>query len=119
MIGIGVNLRLPAGLPEEVRATSSAIGGPGVAVDANEVLAALLGDLLATLDTFATQGFAAIRSEWLARHAYQNVPVRLSSDFGPPSEGICRGVDTDGALLLEVDRRVERILSGEVSLRPV
>lgn len=118
VIGIGVNLRLPAGMPEDVRAASAAIGETGAAVDVNDVLAALLGDLLATLDTFAAKGFAAIRAEWLARHAYQDVPVRLSSDFGPASEGICRGVDTDGALLLEIDRRVERILSGEVSLRP-
>ncbi len=118
IIGIGVNLRIPAGMPEDVRATSAAIGAPGVAVDANQVLAALLGELLVTLDSFAAGGFAAIRADWLARHAFQDTLVRLSTDFAPPIEGICRGVDTDGALLLEVDARVERILSGEVSLRP-
>ena len=118
IIGIGINLRLPAGLPEDVSANSAAIGATGAPVDVNEVLAALLGELLATLDTFAAGGFAAIRTEWTARHAFQDSLVRLSSDFGPPREGICRGVDTDGALLLEVDGRVERILSGEVSLRP-
>ncbi len=119
IIGIGINLRLPQGMPEDVRAASAAIGAPGAAVDANEVLAAMLGELLATLDTFATGGFAAIRAEWMTRHAFQDARVRLSTDFAPPSEGICRGVDTDGALLLETDGRVERILSGEVSLRPV
>ena len=62
--------------------------------------------------------FAAIRPRWLAHHAHQDARVTLSSDFGPPREGICRGVDSDGALLLDVDGRVERILSGEVSLRP-
>ncbi len=54
----------------------------------------------------------------MARHAFQDARVRLSSDFGPHVEGICRGVDPDGALLLEVDGRIERILSGEISLRP-
>lgn len=117
VIGIGVNLRIPVGMPEDVRSASAAIGAPDEALDANQVLAALLGALLATLDTFAAGGFAAIRGEWLARHAFQDAPVRLSSDFAPPVEGVCRGVDTDGALLLEVDGRVERILSGEVSLR--
>lgn len=119
VIGIGINLRLPQGMPEDVRAASAAIGAPGAAVDANEVLAAMLGELLTTLEGFAAGGFAAIRAEWLARHAFQDTPVRLSSDFAPPIEGICRGVDADGALLLEVDARVERVLSGEVSLRPV
>jgi BirA family biotin operon repressor/biotin-[acetyl-CoA-carboxylase] ligase len=118
VIGIGINLRLPAGMPEEVRAASTALDANGAAPDANELYAALLAELLSTLDTFATAGFAAIRPEWMTRHAFQDARIRLSTDFGPPSEGICRGVDTDGALLLEIDGRIERILSGEVSLRP-
>ncbi len=118
VIGIGINLRLPAGMPEEVRAASTALDANGAAPDANDLYAALLAELLSTLDTFATAGFAAIRPEWMARHAFQDARIRLSTDFGPPSEGICRGVDTDGALLLEIDGRIERILSGEVSLRP-
>ena len=75
-------------------------------------------DLVAPLEAFATGGFAAIRAEWLARHAYQDARVSLSTDFAAPREGTCRGVDSDGALLLEIDGRVERVLSGEVSLRP-
>ena len=118
VIGIGINLRLPAGMPEEVRAASTALNANGAAPDANELYAVLLAELLSTLDTFATTGFASIRPEWMARHAFQDARIRLSTDFGPPSEGICRGVDTDGALLLEIDGRIERILSGEVSLRP-
>jgi BirA family biotin operon repressor/biotin-[acetyl-CoA-carboxylase] ligase len=105
-------------MPEEVRAASTALDANGAAPDANELYAALLAELLSTLDTFATAGFAAIRPEWMTRHAFQDARIRLSTDFGPPSEGICRGVDTDGALLLEIDGRIERILSGEVSLRP-
>lgn len=118
VIGIGINLRLPAAMPEDVRTASAAILAAGDTIDANGLYAALLGELLATLETFAARGFAAIRPEWLAHHAYQDARVTLSSDFGPPRKGICRGVDSDGALLLEVDGRVERILSGEVSLRP-
>lgn len=118
VIGIGINLRLPAGMPDEVRAASAALSAGGAAPDANDLYAALLGELLLTLETFATAGFAAIRPRWLAHHAHQDARVTLSGDFGPPRQGICRGVDTDGALLLDVDGRVERILSGEVSLRP-
>ncbi|MDP2824746.1 MAG: biotin--[acetyl-CoA-carboxylase] ligase [Sulfuritalea sp.] len=121
VIGIGINLQLPAGMPDEVRAVSAAIdanSATGAAADSNALYAALLGELLVTLESFAAGGFAAIRPEWLARHAFQDVPVTLASDFDLPRAGICRGVDTDGALLLEVDGRIERILSGEVSLRP-
>ncbi|TRZ94206.1 MAG: biotin--[acetyl-CoA-carboxylase] ligase [Rhodocyclaceae bacterium] len=118
VIGIGINLRLPSGMPEDVRAASAAIAGNGSAVHENDLFAALLSELLTTLETFTARGFAAIRPEWMARHAFQDVRVMLSTDFGPAVEGICRGADTDGALLLEVDGRIERILSGEVSLRP-
>ena len=123
VIGIGINLQLPPGMPDDVRAASAAIGSmgaidaAGAAADSNVLYAALLGELLATLESFGSGGFAALRAEWLARHAFQDMPVSIASDFGAPVVGICRGVDVDGALLLDVDGRIERILSGEVSLR--
>ncbi|MFN3885145.1 MAG: biotin--[acetyl-CoA-carboxylase] ligase [Rhodocyclaceae bacterium] len=114
VIGIGLNLRLPAALPDELRAHSAALDA---SVDPNTLLAALLVELRATLETFATAGFGALRDAWLARHAYQDAQVRLLSDFAPPRAGICRGVDETGALLLETAGGIERILSGEISLR--
>jgi BirA family transcriptional regulator, biotin operon repressor / biotin---[acetyl-CoA-carboxylase] ligase len=114
VIGIGLNLRLPAALPAEVRDTAAALDLP---VDINGLLATLLVELRTVLETFATTGFAGLRAEWTARHAHQDVPVRLLSDFAPPRDGICRGVDVDGALLLETAGHIDRILSGEISLR--
>lgn len=118
VIGIGINVRLPAAMPEEMRAASASICAAGETADSDELYAALLAELLLALENFARGGFAAIRPQWIARHALQDARVAVSSDFGPPRTGICRGVDLDGALLLEVDGGVERILSGEVSLRP-
>ncbi|MDP1652198.1 MAG: biotin--[acetyl-CoA-carboxylase] ligase [Rhodocyclaceae bacterium] len=115
VIGIGLNLRLPAAMPDELKCQSAALDGD---VDPNRLLAALLVELLAVLETFAAGSFAALREHWTTRHAFENAPVQLLSDFAPPRVGICRGVDVDGALLLEADGRIERILSGEVSLRP-
>jgi len=114
VIGIGLNLRLPAGMPAELRATSAALG---IAGNPNRLLAALLTELRAVLETFAGAGFAPLRAAWMARHAFQDAPVTLLSDFAPPRVGVCRGVDDDGALCFESAGRVERILSGEISLR--
>ena len=116
MIGIGLNLRLAAAMPGELRAASAALDLPNA--DPNALYASLLTRLLERLEQFATGGFAPMRNEWTARHAYQDAAVVLSADFGAPRQGICRGVDADGALLFEVEGRVERVLSGEVSLRP-
>jgi len=117
VIGIGINLHLPAGMPADVRAASAALCADAQVADENALYAALLSELLTTLESFAGAGFAALRPEWIKRHAFQDARVSLASDFGPPRLGICRGVDGDGALLLDVDGQVERILSGEVSLR--
>ena len=116
VIGIGINLHLPAAMPPDLRAASAALELP--ATDESTLYAALLTELLAALEQFAAAGFAALRDEWVARHAFQDAPVLLSADFAVPREGICRGVDTDGALLFETAAGIERVLSGEVSLRP-
>lgn len=113
VIGIGLNLRLPAALPADLRESCTALGPR----DPNALLAAILIELLAVLEVFGAAGFAPLRADWRARHAFEDAPVRLLSDFAPPRTGLCRGVDVDGALLLEVDGRVERVLSGELSLR--
>jgi BirA family biotin operon repressor/biotin-[acetyl-CoA-carboxylase] ligase len=114
VIGIGINRRLPDALPPDVWETAAALGDY---VNINTLLAALLCELHTVLESFAAAGFAAMRADWLAHHAFQGAPVMLLSDFSPPRQGVCRGVDGDGALLLEVDGRIEHILSGEISLR--
>lgn len=116
VIGIGLNLRLPAAMPDELRMQSAALGDD---IDPNRLLAMLLVELLGALETFAGGGFAPLRAAWCARHAFEDAPVRLLSDFAPPRDGLCRGVDVDGALLLEANGRIERILAGEISLRGV
>ena len=116
VIGIGLNLRLPAAMPDDVRAMATALPNE---VSPNDLLADVLKELLGVLERFSFGGFSALREEWLAVHAFQDAPVRLLSDFDPPREGICRGVDGDGALLFESGGMVSRVLSGEVSLRSV
>jgi len=114
VIGIGLNLRLPAVLPDDLRARSAALDYAG---DPGGLLAVILTELLAVLENFARDGFAGLRDAWLARHAFADAPIQLLSDFAAPRAGICRGVAADGALLLEVAGQIERVLSGEVSLR--
>ncbi|MCL2830861.1 MAG: biotin--[acetyl-CoA-carboxylase] ligase [Betaproteobacteria bacterium] len=134
IIGIGLNLDLPpeaAQTPEKDEkgreddntafslapaALSAALPG----IDRHELLARLLAELLRSLESFSSAGFSVLREEWMRRHAWQDRPVAL---FGVRGEvlnaGRCLGVDEGGFLLIESDSGVERILSGDVSLRPV
>jgi BirA family biotin operon repressor/biotin-[acetyl-CoA-carboxylase] ligase len=115
VIGIGLNLRLPAELPDDVRQTATALD---IDIDRNDLMARLLASLYGVLDLFGSGGFAALRDRWSALNAHAGAPVRILSEFAPPLDGRCAGVDADGALLLQTATGVQRILSGDVSLRP-
>ncbi|MBI3525488.1 MAG: biotin--[acetyl-CoA-carboxylase] ligase [Betaproteobacteria bacterium] len=118
VIGVGMNLRLPREMPETLRQTSAALTEAGTALPSPSILLAqLLTALHDVLQSFAAEGFAGQRQAWLLRHAYEGQRVCLLSDFAAPLQGHCRGVDGDGALLLETATGLQRIVSGEVSLR--
>lgn len=118
VVGIGLNLRLGDAL-------LASIDQPAIDLYSitrrNPARNELFGRLLRRLDevcaTFAASGFAALREEWQNHHAYHERPVYLLMPDGSRREGIVRGVDQDGALLLETGQGVSRNLSGEVSLR--
>ncbi len=115
VIGIGLNLHLPVSMPEPIRANAAALGD----CDPNALAALVLAELADVLDGFALGGFAPFRADWQRRDAFSDRPVRLLSEFAPSREGICRGVDDEGALRLEVDGQIQPVISGEVSLRPM
>ncbi len=118
VIGVGMNLRLPREMPEAIRQTAAALSDAGAALPTTSILLAhLLTALHEALHGFAEEGFAGLRQAWLMRHAFEGERVSLLSDFAEPLQGVCRGVDGDGALLLETATGMQRIVSGEVSLR--
>jgi BirA family biotin operon repressor/biotin-[acetyl-CoA-carboxylase] ligase len=116
IIGIGLNLRLPADFPRDVPAAALAEALPELP-SRSRLLARLLLELEAALATFEGAGFGAFREPWTARCAHLNAPVTLAGEAGGV-EGVCRGVDDDGALLLETATGIRRVVSGDVSLRP-
>ena len=118
VIGIGINLRRARDLPDDLQLTAAALADAGLPLPATSaLLARLLTALSVVLTRFGAEGFASAREQWLERHAFQGRAVRLFSDFSEPLEGLCRGVDSDGALLLETAAGVQRIVTGEISLR--
>lgn len=117
VIGIGINLCLPADahIPGQAGVTDLAreLGAPP---ERAAVLGIVLRELHALLELYATAGFGALRGAWQQRNAFAELPVRISGE-GTELTGTCAGVDEDGALLLRTEAGLQRILSGEVSLR--
>ena len=120
VIGIGLNLRLPDNIAadETMALAPTALDRVAAVPPAREaLLAAILTALAAILDRFGEDGFAALRDAWQARNAWQDKPVRLLREGRVEVEGVCRGADADGALLVQTPAGTQRCLSGDLSLR--
>ena len=82
----------------------------------NELLTALLDELLPMMPVFERDGFGPWHSRWSERDAFAGRPVVVHS--GPRQvAGVARGVNDSGALLLAVGDTLQTIHGGEVSLR--
>ena len=49
--------------------------------------------------------------------ALRGKPVTVMSSEATPTKGIARGIDLDGALLVETLQGLQRFISGDVSVR--
>lgn len=115
VIGIGLNLRPPEGdLPQPAAGLTQALSD---LPERHTLLASILIALAEVLEVVTVNGFSPLKNEWQARHAWQNQAVQLLADTGEPLLGCCLGADDDGALRLETNAGVQRIFSGDVSLR--
>jgi BirA family biotin operon repressor/biotin-[acetyl-CoA-carboxylase] ligase len=121
VVGVGINVRLPRAARERLAADGVQavdLASLGTPPSRSELAAVLIVELVQALVEFGARGLAAFADEWAHADALAGRPVRVLQRE-QPIEGIARGVDGDGALLLEIEGRRRRILSGEVSVRPV
>jgi BirA family biotin operon repressor/biotin-[acetyl-CoA-carboxylase] ligase len=120
VIGVGLNLRLPAAARAEIEAGGARVAAVADACSTppsrNRIAGTCLDELLSMLVQFERVGFAAFRDEWAALDALNGRPVYVQMGE-KRAVGIARGADLDGALLLEVDGQLQRFVSGEASLR--
>jgi BirA family biotin operon repressor/biotin-[acetyl-CoA-carboxylase] ligase len=115
ILGIGINLS-PAAYPPEIAARASSIEAElGRAIDGGAVLAEVLAALAGELIPLAQGDASGLLARWrrLAPSA-SGVAVECDTPAGRLS-GVASGIDDDGALLVRVGRRIERIISGEVT----
>ncbi len=122
VIGIGLNARLTAAARRTIAATGVEAADLTEAMATkragrNEVAAAIIDQLITALEAFQQAGLQSFVNEWRDADALHGVTVRVAvGDVVHP--GIARGIDADGALMLETPAGLLRFISGEVSLRP-
>ena len=126
VIGIGMNLALPQEILQRIDQPVSDLSRLTDSLpDRNLLLATILRELAAVLREFSTGGFASLREEWKTHHLFQNRPAQLLLPDEKIVEGIVRGVNQDGALLVEIasdehgQTEIRAYHAGEISLRGV
>jgi BirA family transcriptional regulator, biotin operon repressor / biotin---[acetyl-CoA-carboxylase] ligase len=116
VIGIGINLALD-------EAMAARIGQPVAnlaqlaAVDREHLLAALASRLSEAMMQFEQHGLQAFVERWNALHAHAGQAVLIVDQGSVVHEGIARGIDWIGRLLLDTDGGRVAVMAGDVSLR--
>ena len=115
VVGFGVNcVSHPEGLA--YRATDLAEAGDP-APDASALLSELALEMARQLETWRQgNGFSAIRERWLARAGGLGERIVVSAPRGAPLEGVFRGLDPAGRLLLQTATGDVAIDAGDVFL---
>jgi BirA family biotin operon repressor/biotin-[acetyl-CoA-carboxylase] ligase len=115
VLGLGINLTVPAFPPDVPGVSLDRIAGAAFGWDA--VAGALLPELGRRLEQVETGGIVSLRGDWTARAAGLGGPVRAQVGRSTV-KGIALGIDDDGALLVRTREAIVRLVAGEVHLIP-
>jgi BirA family biotin operon repressor/biotin-[acetyl-CoA-carboxylase] ligase len=117
IIGVGLNVAFPEqeiDLIDQPWIDIATIAGQRIS--RNSLTAKLLCELFEVLCAYEQQGWARFIEEWRRYGLLHGETVRLSLSNGGSIIGKTQGIDSEGALLVCVNGRIERYWSGEVSL---
>ena len=115
VIGIGINVRLSDDARDLIeRPTADLESAGGRELSRNVLAATLLHCVVQDLVRFEKSGFAEFRMNWSELDALADKPVRLEL-AGRIVEGVARGVDGHGALVIEHGNRLETFMAGHLS----
>jgi BirA family biotin operon repressor/biotin-[acetyl-CoA-carboxylase] ligase len=116
VIGAGVNLAMRNAQAGDINQGWINLQEAGVRIDRNILAARLITELRSALHCFEQEGLTPFLARWEVLDNFINRPVKLI--IGEKEIfGISRGIDSQGALLLEQDGVVKPWVGGEISLR--
>ena len=114
--GAGINLMMRRVESDVVNQGWISLQEAGISIDRNTLAACLIKELRAGFKLFENEGLAPYLTRWEKLDNFINRPVKLI--IGDKEIfGISRGIDAQGAFLLEQDGVVKPWIGGEISLR--
>ncbi|MFC0227710.1 bifunctional biotin--[acetyl-CoA-carboxylase] ligase/biotin operon repressor BirA [Serratia aquatilis] len=118
VLGAGINMAMRETNASHIDQGWVNLQEAGINIDRNELAAKLLNELRHSLQQFEIEGLAPFISRWRDLDNFIDRPVKLligEKQFF----GIARGIDQQGALLLEQEGEIKPFIGGEISLRGV
>ncbi|CQD44271.1 bifunctional biotin--[acetyl-CoA-carboxylase] ligase/biotin operon repressor BirA [Yersinia mollaretii] len=116
VIGAGINLTMRESTTNVINQDWINLQEAGVIIDRNKLTAELLSELRLAVVKFENEGLSAFISRWREMDNYLDRPVKLIIG-NQEIYGVARGIDQQGALLLEQDGVIKPYIGGEISLR--
>lgn len=114
--GAGINLMMRRVESDVVNQGWISLQEAGISIDRNQLTACLIKELRAGFKLFENEGLAPYLGRWEKLDNFINRPVKLI--IGDKEIfGISRGIDAQGALLLEQEGVIKPWIGGEISLR--
>ncbi len=120
VIGMGLNVALDEAARTQISATGTqpcdlrSLGGSPL--QRNEIVTSLIQCLIRGLIVFEHEGLKPFREEWQHADALRGRSVSVAA-VQETTRGVARGIDIDGALLVETPKGIVRFVSGDVSVR--
>lgn len=117
VIGVGVNLKVPAVAARQIDQPWTDLSRSGVSVSRSELAGSIISGLVRTLDVFNQHGLRAFIKDWERLDLVNGRAVELHHENEPMITGVARGIDPRGALLIEHNGVTRSYHAGEVSIR--
>ena len=120
VIGMGINVNIDKEeMPEEIQNIATSLSQiTGKKISRLKLLNKILYYLEHLYIICQEEGFAPILDEWRKYSITLNQHIRVIGT-NEVLEGIAVDIDDDGALLVNIDGQIKRVLAGDVSIRPV
>ncbi|CAJ0993583.1 bifunctional biotin--[acetyl-CoA-carboxylase] ligase/biotin operon repressor BirA [Pantoea sp. Nvir] len=116
VIGAGINLAMYSTNTEQINQKWIDLQEAGIVVNRNDLAAKLINSLRAALLVFERDGLVPFTERWRQLDNFINRPVKLLIG-NQEINGIARGIDKQGGLVLEQNGELKSWLGGEISLR--
>jgi BirA family transcriptional regulator, biotin operon repressor / biotin---[acetyl-CoA-carboxylase] ligase len=119
VIGIGINLTADEDLEKSIKRPIASLDQINKikAIDADVLWLAILKELAETIELFEQHSFIKFQEEWNSWDIYKNQNCVIVQNEQLQFEGFERGVDAEGHLLIESNNKLQKIISGDVSLK--